>query len=133
MPRSRFNNLPAEKRDRILRSAAEEFAIRGYEEAVFGNIMEKAGVSKGTGYYYFDDKADLFAAVVDYFGPYLSMVSDIQPDQLNAETFWPTLIGLYRDQYLRTHESPWMLGAVRAASRLPEEARNHERLATLFN
>lgn len=133
MPRPRFNRLSAEKRDRILRAAAQEFAIRGFEEASFSGILEKAGVSKGAGYYYFDDKADLFSAVVGYYGPYLSMVTDIQPDQLNAETFWPTVIDLYRDQYLRTHESPWMLGSVRVVSRLSEESRAHEQLATLFN
>ena len=42
----------------------KEFAIHGYELASMNRILETAGFSKGSFYYYFDDKADLAATTL---------------------------------------------------------------------
>ena len=42
--------------------AAREFGEHGFEGASLNHILAEAGVSKGAAYYYFEGKADLFAA-----------------------------------------------------------------------
>ncbi len=52
------------KRAQILTGAARVFMRDGFETANVGAIAAEAGVSKGTLYVYFDDKLDLFVAVM---------------------------------------------------------------------
>lgn len=49
---------------RIIHSAAEEFALVGFEQAKMETISERAGIGKGTIYLYFDSKQGLFSAVL---------------------------------------------------------------------
>ena len=55
---------PENPRRHILEGAAEVFSQDGYEGASMSRIASCAGVSKGTVYNYFENKADLFAAWV---------------------------------------------------------------------
>lgn len=48
----------------ILRSAKEEFLLRGYAEASMRTIARKAGLTTGSLYYRFVDKAELLDALV---------------------------------------------------------------------
>lgn len=64
MPRSRFDRLTPARRDEILDVAARHFAAGGYEGASYNRILEEARLSKGSAYYTFDGKADLYAAVL---------------------------------------------------------------------
>ena len=64
MPRARFAKLPAGQRDAILDAALDEFAAHGYTGASLNRIIDAAGISKGSMYYYFDDKADLYVHLV---------------------------------------------------------------------
>lgn len=61
-----FDNIPAEKRKRILEAATGEFALRGFENANMNTIAKKSGVSVGSLYKYFENKQDLFLTVVQY-------------------------------------------------------------------
>lgn len=65
--KSTFDNIPPEKRERILSVATAEFADKGFENANINHIAKKAGVSVGSLYKYFDTKNDLFFTTV-YFG-----------------------------------------------------------------
>jgi AcrR family transcriptional regulator len=51
-------------RTKLLKTAAREFARRGYARANVNEISVKAGFGKGTIYNYFTNKFDLFLAVV---------------------------------------------------------------------
>jgi len=64
MPTARFYKLPEEKRRLILDVAQAEFALHGFDKASLNHIIAEAGLSKGAIYYYFENKADLFVAVV---------------------------------------------------------------------
>ena len=66
MPRPRFKKLAADKRAAIIEAAGVEFAAHGFQGASLNAIIAAAGISKGAFYYYFDDKADLFATVIEY-------------------------------------------------------------------
>lgn len=60
MPKATFFNLPAEKRDRIVELAIEEFAERPYAQASLSRIVARAGIAKGSIYQYFENKFDLY-------------------------------------------------------------------------
>jgi AcrR family transcriptional regulator len=64
MPLPRFERLPEDRREAILKAAAIEFGAAGFEGASFNHIIERAGLSKGAMYYYFADKEDLYRTVV---------------------------------------------------------------------
>ena len=118
MPRSRFYNLPEEKRAAILDAAAEEFAKDGFEGTSYNQIIERAGVSKGAMYYYFDDKEDLFGTVVqDAIGRMIDLVKDF-PQVETPEEFLDELdkmihvVGEYTKEHRRDLEL--MRGLLRA-------------------
>lgn len=53
------------KRDQILEGARRVFLERGFDAASMNDICRAAGVSKGTIYVYFENKEDLFIALVE--------------------------------------------------------------------
>lgn len=64
MPKQTFFNLPEEKRNRLLKAAQVEFRKYSFNEASISHIIERANISRGSFYQYFEDKADLYA----YYG-----------------------------------------------------------------
>lgn len=60
-----FDNIPREKRARVIDAATKEFAKKGYHDASVGSIAAKAGISVGAIYKYFENKQDLFLTIID--------------------------------------------------------------------
>ncbi len=107
MVRKRFEGLDAERRERILDAAADQFSDRGYDGASINRIIAEAGISKGALYYYFDDKEDLFATVMEQASLLVMDGMGMPPaDDLTAETFWNTFRDLMRRSvdYLKANE-----------------------------
>ena len=101
MVRKRFDDLDEQRREGIFDAAAAEFEARGYDGASINRIIEQAGISKGTLYYYFDDKEDLFSTVVEYAMTRLTEGIGIPSlDHLDKTTFW----NAYRSVMLRSVE-----------------------------
>lgn len=61
-----FERISEEKRNRILTIAISEFANRGFTSANTNTIAQKAGISVGSLYKYFETKEDFFLTVVDH-------------------------------------------------------------------
>ncbi|PJZ80213.1 TetR/AcrR family transcriptional regulator [Leptospira meyeri] len=61
-----FERISEEKRNRILSTAIAEFANRGFTSANTNTIAQKAGISVGSLYKYFETKEDFFLTVVDH-------------------------------------------------------------------
>jgi len=95
MPRPRFERLAPEKQRAILDAAAEEFAENGFAAASFNRIIEKAGVSKGAIYYYFDDKEDLYLTVVASFQQQLLQILGEFGEVDGVEPFWQELEAVF--------------------------------------
>ncbi len=112
MARRRFSELDDTRREGILDTAAVEFAARGYGGASVNRIIAQAGISKGSLYYYFEDKEDLFATVMEQ--ALTRMVAGAgfpSPEDLTADTFWNTFRDLMRRSvdFLKANESYVML------------------------
>ena len=60
MPKEAFLKLKPERQDEIRRVCLEEFAVRGYENASTNRIVEKLDIAKGTLFYYFTGKEELY-------------------------------------------------------------------------
>jgi TetR/AcrR family transcriptional regulator len=58
-----FLQLPAQKQNRIVDAAIAEFAEKSYDHASMNVVVEKAGISKGALFKYFQSKSGLFAYV----------------------------------------------------------------------
>jgi AcrR family transcriptional regulator len=65
VPRPRFESADPALKQRLMDAAIGEFAKDGYEGASLNRILERAEMSKGSFYYYFDDKADLAIGVIE--------------------------------------------------------------------
>jgi AcrR family transcriptional regulator len=132
MPFPRFYKLPPEKREGLLEVAAQEFVQHGFEDASINRILERAQMSKGAAYYYFEDKVDLFCTVVQYASERLQLVDqELDIAALTAESFWPTFAELHRLPLLRSYEQPWLFASLRVAGRLSPSTLEREPLATL--
>lgn len=62
----RFQETVPETKDRILEAAMTVFGEKGYHNATMAEIAEAAAVGKGTLYWYFSSKEELFSAMVDH-------------------------------------------------------------------
>ena len=60
------NTLANNTRQRILETATDLFAEKGYAGTYVREIVEKAGVSKPALYYYFQSKEGLFYAILEW-------------------------------------------------------------------
>jgi AcrR family transcriptional regulator len=124
MVKPRFAKLPLEQQQAILRVALEEFGTHGFHDASLNRVIEAAGISKGSMYYYFDGKGDLFAHVVRTgLAELLTQVGPL-PDLSggDADSFWSGLEAYYFSFTGALAESPRLAAMLRdwsTASRAP--------------
>ena len=119
MGHKRFDNLDSVKQEHLFAAAAEEFAERGYESASVNRILNAAGISKGSLYYYFEDKADLFTTLVERaIARMLAIAGGLSLDDLTAENYWDRLEQLVRksSEFLSRHD--WAAKLMRSFSRV---------------
>lgn len=133
MARPRFANLDLDTRHRILETAAEEFASRGFEGVSLNQLIDRLGMSKGSFYYYFDDKADLFTTVADLAWAIVLPVEQLDLETFNADTYWPSLEALMQEARSRIRANPWLVGFTRMMYDPPEIAGVRESLAEKFD
>jgi AcrR family transcriptional regulator len=97
MVRARFARLPSKQQQAILRAALDEFAVRGFHDASLNRVIAEAGISKGSMYYYFDGKEDLYAYLVQT--QLKRLFADLGPfpvpSEGDADAFWSTLENYY--------------------------------------
>ena len=93
MPRPRFHTLARERQQAILDAALKEFSTHGFVQASLNRIIAAAGISKGSMYYYFDGKEDLYGhllrmqveQMIAYAGPFHV------PGAHDPDTFWAVI------------------------------------------
>jgi len=112
------------KRRQIIEGARKVFLAQGFDAASMGEIARVAGVSKGTLYVYFENKEQLFAAIVHAeCGDQAESIFDLDPANGDVESVLMRL-GAGFVKYL---VSPRKLSPVRTviaiADRMPEFGR----------
>jgi AcrR family transcriptional regulator len=132
MPRQRFSRLPAEKQEKVFEAAGQEFATHGYDGASLNHLLQAAGISKGAAYYYFDDKADIYRAVLLHYWDRIMVSSILELDKLTAENFWDALAAVYRALLAHCIKRPWFLGLARSLWKLPPEMRSDGQLGQVY-
>lgn len=65
MPSQTFLNLDSNKQKKLLNAAMNEFSRVSYTDASINQIIQNAGISRGSFYTYFADKDDLFGYLLD--------------------------------------------------------------------
>jgi AcrR family transcriptional regulator len=119
MVRDRFDNLDPDKQQRLYEAAADEFSDHGFEGASLNRIIDRAGMSKGSLYYYFNDKSDLFATVVERATAMLvKLVGGFTLEELTAESFWPAIEGSVRRTMDYMQRNEWFVRLGRSFYRM---------------
>lgn len=133
MVRPRFTKLAAHQQQAIVQAALDEFATHGFHDASLNRVIDAAGISKGSMYYYFDGKEDLYAYVAQRGLAELFEQVGPLPDLgvSNAGAFWSVL----GDYYLRLMRaliaSPQLAALLRgwsAAAKSPASQKAQEEL-----
>jgi AcrR family transcriptional regulator len=123
MARNRFDNLDPEKQEAILQAAGEEFADKGFEGASINRIIKRSGMSKGSVYYYFEDKADLFATTLEQS---LLRIRDeigwFSLEVLGPDEFWGAILELTHRTVDWARRNEWWIRLGKAFHRLQQEA-----------
>jgi AcrR family transcriptional regulator len=116
MALERFYRLDPERQAQLLGSAAEAFAEGGYDGTSFNKLLERLGFSKSQAYYYFADKADLFAtACASCYEQFYERVGQL-PTPETAEAFWQYVLELNRVGFKFYDQNPMAARLARAAA-----------------
>jgi AcrR family transcriptional regulator len=76
-----FERIPSEQQQHILEACMEEFARNGYEQASTNAIVQRAGIPKGTLFYFFGSKKYLYLYLLDYaVGRYIEQLNRTNED-----------------------------------------------------
>ncbi len=130
------------KRAQILEGAARAFLEKGFDAASMEDVRRAAGVSKGTIYVYFADKAELFEALVAekrdrMFAGVIAVLEEDAPLPETLTRFGEALCrALCSEDVVRAQRI--VIGAVARMPAMGERfyrvgpSRMHDRLAALF-
>ncbi|OIP37503.1 MAG: hypothetical protein AUK47_13455 [Deltaproteobacteria bacterium CG2_30_63_29] len=132
MPRPRFFKLEPDKQARIIDGAGQVFALHGYQGASLNQIIAQTDISKGAFYYYFDDKADLFATCVTHALEEVFQSVDFDPQTLTVETFWPALMAMNDRMMTYTNDHPWLVAVGKQLYTSVDDPELKDRLAPLL-
>lgn len=115
MVRPRFAKLPPARRQAILSAALEEFAACGFHDASLNRMIAAAGISKGSMYYYFDGKEDLYVHVARV--ELERMFARVEPFDIPAATdpdaFWSALETCYLQLMTALGTAPQLTALIR--------------------
>ena len=110
-----------ESRQRILQAAFEAFSAVGYEKASMDDIVQRSGLSKGSLYWHFKNKQELFVAMMAWvFEQFTSqiegMADQTAPAADRIRVFFgtsmewfestPHMMGLLIDAFFQSYRSP---------------------------
>lgn len=97
--------LSEEKRKKIINAALEEFAMQGYNKASTDAIVNKAEISKGSLFNYFENKLNLYIYVLQYIIEISSNEILKQIKGIKEQDFYDRLkqIAIIKYEYTMSH------------------------------
>jgi AcrR family transcriptional regulator len=77
MGRKRHVLPPEERKEELLSAAAAVMSEKGYRNASISDVIERAGVARGTFYHYFESKKDIFLELIErYFEDFARILEE---------------------------------------------------------
>lgn len=107
MPRSTFERLTKEKKERLLQAALKEFSRVPYHEASINRIIEEATISRGSFYQYFKDKEDLYQHLLQSYKQKLKELIDYNIILYQGDLYL-TFLHLFQDMMDYLEQSPYV-------------------------
>lgn len=91
-----------DRKNDILHSARDLFHDKGYNDTTIDDIVQKAGVGKGTFYRYFSNKTDLLMHKMDLIHEHFKtlLIESLHPEssiEVNIATALDTFLNYYRE------------------------------------
>ena len=108
MSTHRIPDMADARRQKLLETAAAEFAAHGYNGASLNRILRACGMSKSSFYHFASSKADLFDAVIQHGGRALAHDLDLpDPDAFDEGGFWDHIGRLGHRLAELSAQKPW--------------------------
>ncbi len=133
MPRPRFLKLDVARRTNILSAAKAEFAECGFEQSSYNRIIDKAGLSKGAMYYYFDDKLDLYVTVLEAVNDEMVEVLGMGESWVPEGDFWEAMTTIAIKSWDFAVSHPELTSLMKSIQTFPMKSRKEGRLGELFD
>lgn len=131
MPLARYESIDKSLKTRILDVSKQEFSTHGFEGASYNKIIQKIGISKGSMYYYFENKEDLFITCfldeAHATGSLSSFTSFSLVDDRPA--YWDSIKTLSSKQWKNVFQHPLLMSLVRQIASLGTD---HQIVRTLY-
>lgn len=107
--RARTDEARNVRRNALLNAAKKTFFENGYKSTTIKDITDRANVSIGTFYLYFDNKLEiyknvLYEGILQLENHLRNSVKSLDPDKESAETLLKTLAYAYIEFYLKNPE-----------------------------
>ena len=117
MPLARYESIEESLKARILEVSKQEFAALGYDGASYNQIIQKIGISKGSMYYYFENKEDLFiTCFLDAFAHAtgsFGFANASLPLGDDEQTYWDSIKTISSKQWNDVLQHPLLMSLMR--------------------
>ena len=116
MPLARYESIDETLKVRILDVSKDEFSAHGFEGASYNKIIQKIGISKGSMYYYFENKEDLF--ITCFLNEALStgtfrIATASFPLTEDKATYWDSIKAMSSKQWNDVFQHPVLMSLMR--------------------
>lgn len=108
IPTSTFFNLPEEKQSRILQAAIWEFSNFPFSKASIAQIVEKAGIPRGSFYQYFSDLKDLYRYLFNLIGEKKKAYLNAEMAASSSEDLFTLIRKIYQAGIYFANDNPDM-------------------------
>lgn len=88
----KFKNLTEEKQNKILEAALNEFTEKGYDKASTDLIAQNSEIAKGSLFYYFKSKKNLYLYIVDYSLDFITEKLLNEMDKIDKGDFYERIM-----------------------------------------
>ncbi len=93
---------PDERKKEILDAATEIFSSKGYRAASVTDVLERAGIARGTFYHYFGSKKDVFLELIEfYFTEFEKVLEECHIELMSALDAGTSPLEAWKDYSLR--------------------------------
>lgn len=87
--------MSGQRRETLVRTAAEEFAAAGFDQASLNDVIRRCGLSKSSFYHVLASKRELYDLVVsDATQAFAQALSLPAPEEFSGEQYWGRIVDL---------------------------------------